>query len=808
MMKPVCWIVGIMIPFLLAACEEKRPLAGGGEAGSLTFKVMNRTGTETVASPSVGQGVRLYVADRRPEMNDCSLYCPQEWRYDLTTGGGAVTYTLSDMLPQWYKMAFICAPQLDGVFPSIEDHDFTHLYIDYSPVLSLPVQQPAEDLAVYRQVMDRWLKAGETALTEDVVLSRLTGRLVIDMGILKDQFEHPVEKIEVRLSDILSRLYLRDEAQGLILADHPQNYVYGGEAVEWDSDAPYSICMNLLPQQLTGGSIHVYYADESLPPSVFPLVNEEGQSFVSVKRNTITTLYFNGMEDSEFEVRYAGFNENDAHIGVDDDRWDGWQPFDHPAATGEAEGAYIIDYTVGGGTSLSARAGGMPDRRIQSLIYLLYQKQQKEEYRLVKKRRIPDIPGSRWPLSRENGMTWAQREALKDTLVTGNAYRAVFVANTDNHFLADGVTAEQVLFQVDLPVGENDGSLYSDARLVLPSRAFTDENMFYLAVADIVQDASDPHRVPSNCGVTLQRMVTRTDVKCSSVPGDDALGTLIQSGVYAELLQAGGSVHDGYQAAVSKLLADEFTLGMEFPIQTEKFKKLVKEGLNAVLSTKEGTSPDAMTIGGRIQAGLLADLKSSSPATLPCFDWTSAQTATIGYAEGTRANELSFDRVAAYNAAYDSRPAVYPVTEGAFSICSLGSNSGETAQNRLVSVTLNHGVSLAGIPVQTNQGGNEWYEVQCQPFAELHYEGSGMSVPDGTGTLKVTIDWEAVLDLEHEVDSPLTDYEAFRTALDAKIAEVYPGTLNRFQLALPYPNLSVQDTYRWVHSWTTTKINQ
>lgn len=69
-----------MIPFLLAACEEKRPLAGGGEPGSLTFKVMNRTGTETVASPSVGQGVRLYVADRRPEMNDCPLYCPQEDR--------------------------------------------------------------------------------------------------------------------------------------------------------------------------------------------------------------------------------------------------------------------------------------------------------------------------------------------------------------------------------------------------------------------------------------------------------------------------------------------------------------------------------------------------------------------------------------------------------------------------------------------------------------------------------------------------------------------------------------------------------
>ena len=84
-----------------------------------------------------------------------------------------------------------------------------------------------------------------------------------------------------------------------------------------------------------------------------------------------------------------------------------------------------------------------------------------------------------------------------------------------------------------------------------------------------------------------------------------------------------------------------------------------------------------------------------------------------------------------------------------------------------------------------------------------------MKVRDGTGTLKVTIDWEAVLDLEHEVDSPLTDYEAFRTALDTKIAEVYPGnTLNGFQLALPYPNLSVQDTYRWVHSWTTTKINQ
>ena len=43
--------------------------------------------------------------------------------------------------------------------------------------------------------------------------------------------------------------------------------------------------------------------------------------FIEIKPNVKTTVYFNGMENGEFEVRYAGFE--DTSIDVDTD-WNGW----------------------------------------------------------------------------------------------------------------------------------------------------------------------------------------------------------------------------------------------------------------------------------------------------------------------------------------------------------------------------------------------------------------------------------------------------------------------------------------------------
>ena len=100
-----------------------------------------------------------------------------------------------------------------------------------------------------------------------------------------------------------------------------------------------------------------------------------------------------------------------------------------------AEGMRVVDYAVSEGAQTKALGEGLSaSERISSLIYLLYD----ASGALVKERVIPDIGSdTQWPLKRPDAdgqggnMTWAQREALKDTLAAGQSFTAVFVANAD-----------------------------------------------------------------------------------------------------------------------------------------------------------------------------------------------------------------------------------------------------------------------------------------------------------------------------------------------------------------------------------------
>ena len=93
-----------------------------------------------------------------------------------------------------------------------------------------------------------------------------------------------------------------------------------------------------------------------------------------------------------------------------------------------ADGQFIVDYS-GEVTTRAIKDNAEKGERINSLTYLLYI-QQADGYVLEKRREIPGLDGDSesWPLTRDN-MTWEQREALKDTLMVGSNYRAVFVAN-------------------------------------------------------------------------------------------------------------------------------------------------------------------------------------------------------------------------------------------------------------------------------------------------------------------------------------------------------------------------------------------
>ena len=182
-----------------------------------------------------------------------------------------------------------------------------------------------------------------------------------------------------------------------------------------------------------------------------------------------------------------------------------------------ADGQFIVDYS-GEVTTRAIKDNAEKGERINSLTYLLYI-QQDNDYVLEKRREIPGLNKNKtddagnpvyesWPLTRDN-MTWEQREALKDTLMVGSNYRAVFVANADAS-LWDGTNSP--LVGADLPTDGNAAPSYSSAYLQLPEDlAFNDGNMFYLAEAEI-NGAGQNRNTPYNCPITLKRVVTRTDL--------------------------------------------------------------------------------------------------------------------------------------------------------------------------------------------------------------------------------------------------------------------------------------------------------
>lgn len=208
-----------------------------------------------------------------------------------------------------------------------------------------------------------------------------------------------------------------------------------------------------------------------------------------------------------------------------------------------AEGMRVVDYAVSEGAQTKALGEGLSaSERISSLIYLLYD----ASGALVKERVIPDIGSdTQWPLKRPDAdgqggnMTWAQREALKDTLAAGQSYTAVFVANADPElFGLDGSADDRTVLhykEFSQSSGSASGPYYglaegqyssgctylplSEIYLSLPSVAFRDGNMFYLDVVEIPAGTGGADGSASSAGavtdapVMLERIVSRTDIR-------------------------------------------------------------------------------------------------------------------------------------------------------------------------------------------------------------------------------------------------------------------------------------------------------
>lgn len=329
MRQKLTYLCGLAALVLLAACQND-DLPNGGDHTTGTAAATFHVFTRAAQQPDGNQEVRLYVAERRQENDQNELYASAI--HDVSNG----SFLLERMTAQWYKLAFIAVPDLlEEKLPAIPaDSAFNNLTLDYSPVLARddqPEDDDTEDLAIYRTVIDRWLMPDER-LTEDVTLKRITGRLILDMGILNDQFPTRVQEIKVELANVPSTVYLHDQGNGEIICENSQTHTYTFKDIDWDSKDHFRACFNLLPYTIgtddTKATVTVTLEGENRTEVEidFPLVqgkhNTGEANAIEIKPNVLTTVYFRGMESNEFEVRYAGFDGMSIEV---EDEWNGWK---------------------------------------------------------------------------------------------------------------------------------------------------------------------------------------------------------------------------------------------------------------------------------------------------------------------------------------------------------------------------------------------------------------------------------------------------------------------------------------------------
>lgn len=239
---------------------------------------------------------------------------------------------------------------------------------------------------------------------------------------------------------------------------------------------------------------------------------------------------------------------------------------------------FVVDYAAEAGDATRAihdnQAKGV---RINSLTYLLYN----VEGALEKRREIPGLAGDdeTWPLTREQ-MTWEQREALKDTLLQGETYHAVFVANID----------PAVCDWEESPLQATES--YATVRLQMPSRPFTDRNMFYLFTRDILStDQGADREQPYSCPVLLRRVVTRTDFLFEQLPAWDKTAEGGESdSTYPVACQLPEAIQDYFRSDISQWVLSTYADELSRPV-VEKTAGLL-DSLAAYFTSVAEQKPD------------------------------------------------------------------------------------------------------------------------------------------------------------------------------------------------------------------------
>lgn len=282
------------------------------------------------------QLMRLFVGERKPEHGIEELHLLKVLE-DVKEG----KLTLEQLKPQWYKFVFMCVPRngknqplelFTEENPGEATCDLNKILIDYEPILKLGAgsETPKIDISdgnIYRKVVSRWLEKGKTA-SENVVLTRLNGQLVVDMGILCDQFQHPVDSVFLVLTNHPTRLYITDNDKDQIKTTEFKTVYFGTKPDDQhrfpEKDRTHhKLIANLLPCILDGKLIVRTVSDKGEKKIFeYPLKTKSEQTF-QIKPNTKTTLKFNGINKGDFDVKYAGWDSTKVNVSTDE--WVGWE---------------------------------------------------------------------------------------------------------------------------------------------------------------------------------------------------------------------------------------------------------------------------------------------------------------------------------------------------------------------------------------------------------------------------------------------------------------------------------------------------
>ena len=453
---------------------------------------------------------------------------------------------------------------------------------------------------------------------------------------------------------------------------------------------------------------------------------------------------------------------------------------------------FIIDYAASTGEA-DTRADA--NQRIQSLDYLVYQSTDGgTTYTLLKRRAIPDInTDTQWPLTRKT-MTWAQREALKDTLNTSCMYKMVFVANAadwiwekenatppTNDALENSSTI--VLQHANLPMDGTEAPKFEDGRLILPPRVFTEKDMYYMETVEVDGKRYTEEKT-AHQNVLLKRMINKVEVRLdaslvTTENVDEDIEAYLDS-YLEEALQSGGDIYQNMRTAMSNL-ADKLTQTAGSPNAIANLKNYLKDDTptNRLLGDGED-EPDPHNIRTTFVTTFKEYMKETELVTQK-IKWNEVDHITIEFTTGEYAPSMNFSKQRVKNEESNEDPIKYKMDtkDQSFYFYSFGDYTLSDNLNNIQTIYFYNvdgyqifSLSGTGIKESGKIGGNYSICVTCDPFQGIN--------ADKNASYEMTINFDTFI--------PWEDLKAY-ASLDIfkRNVENALGDLESVKVILPYP---------------------